>query len=146
MFGSNYPYGGNVSQYSTQMNGELDRLNNLVRQNSTLEKIETTLNSLTIDQLDGLSKNPVYVKAQQMYNANLMDYISSQYKRVFADGPGKQCVENLYTSLTQAISDVNAQKSIEDQKVRAMLELIESDPDMRDKVNKKLSSADDNTR
>lgn len=92
-----------------------------------LDEINREVGSLSVDEQNVLAKTQEYQMAKQTYEAGFMSF-SAEY----VNSPdGKVAAENLLATIRKSKEYIQSQIKAKEEKVNTLLELMESDPEMK---------------
>jgi hypothetical protein len=149
MFGNNSIYGASNGPFSSMSIDELqrnyqlqmERLNGMKQQQQAalpiLDEISRAFNSMTVDEQTLLMDSHEYKLAKEMYEASFMGYLSSKFSQEYVATPdGKLAAENLLSTIRSAKDKIAYESKVKKEKIDKMLELLENDPEMRERYDK----------
>ena len=148
-----FSYGSTPSPFSTMSLDELQRsyqlqmyrLNGMKQQQQMslpiLEEISKAFSSMTSDEQSILMDSHEYKLAKETYEAGFMGYLSSKFSQEYVSTPdGKMAAENLLNTIKSAKDKIAYESKVKKEKIDKMLELLENDPEMRDRYNKLVNA------
>lgn len=102
-----------------------------------LDEINREVGSLSVDEQNVLAKTQEYQMAKQTYEAGFMAFLGNKFSQEFVASPdGKVAAENLLATIRKSKAHIQSQIKAKEEKVNTLLELMESDPEMkRDLMN-----------
>lgn len=132
-FGSYAPFGGSLQDLQNSWLQQY--MNTQYMQNAksdVLDEINKEVSSLSNDQQVLLSKLQEYQMAKQAYEAGFMSFIGSKFSQEYVASPdGKVAAENLLATIKKSKAQIQSQIKAKEEKVNTLLELMESDPEMK---------------
>lgn len=106
-----------------------------------LDEISREVNSLSSDQQTLLSQLQEYQMAKQAYEAGFMAFIGSKFSQEYVQSPdGKVAADNLLSTIKKSKAQIQSQLKAKEEKVNTLLELMESDPEMKKRFDELLVS------
>lgn len=132
-FGGNVPFGGSLSDL--QNTWVQQYMNTQYMQNAKsniLDEINKEVSSLSTDEQTLLSQLQEYQMAKQAYEAGFMSFIGLKFSQEYVQSPdGKIAAENLLQVIKKSKQSIHKQLKAKEEKVNTLLELMESDPEMK---------------
>ena len=96
---------------------------------SILDEINKEVSSLSTDEQNLLSQLQEYQMAKQAYEAGFMSFIGLKFSQEYVQSPdGKIAADNLLSVIKKSKT---SQMKAKEEKVNTLLELMESDPEMK---------------
>lgn len=100
--------------------------------NNILDEINKEVSSLSTDQQTMLSQLQEYQMAKQAYEAGFMSFIGSKFSQEYVQSPdGKLAADNLLQVIRKSKNQIQNQIKAKEEKVNTLLELMETDPEMK---------------
>lgn len=121
---------------------QLESLNNRqqfgnnIGRSGVLISIEKTISNLSDDKKAKVLNLENVISAKNNYTQGLLDYMMSYYQDTYANTIGKPFAENLLEELNKGIKLIESEEEDDKKKIKAILALAESDPDIKSKINK----------
>lgn len=101
-------------------------------QSSTLDEINKEVAALATDEQNALAGTQEYQMAKQAYEAGFMTFLGLKFSSDYVSSPdGKLAAENLLTTIRKSKDVIRSQVKAKEDKVNALLDLVESDPEMK---------------
>lgn len=95
-----------------------------------LDEINREVGSLSVDEQNVLAKTQEYQMAKQTYEAGFMSFLGTKFSAEYVNSPdGKVAAENLLSTIRKEF--IQSQIKAKEEKVNTLLELMESDPEMK---------------
>lgn len=95
-----------------------------------LDEINREVGSLSVDEQNVLAKTQEYQMAKQTYEAGFMAFLGTKFSAEYVNSPdGKVAAENLLATIRKKF--IQSQIKAKEEKVNTLLELMESDPEMK---------------
>ena len=89
-----------------------------------LDEINREVGSLSVDEQNVLAK--------QTYEAGFMAFLGTKFSSEYVNSPdGKVAAENLLATIRKSKEYIQSQIKAKEEKVNTLLELMESDPEMK---------------
>lgn len=89
-----------------------------------LDEINRGVGSLSVDEQNVLAK--------QTYEAGFMAFLGTKFSSEYVNSPdGKVAAENLLSTIRKSKEFIQSQIKAKEEKVNTLLELMESDPEMK---------------
>lgn len=137
---SNVPFGGSINDL--QNSWVQQYMNTQYMQNAksnVLDEINKEVSSLNSDQQTLLSQLQEYQMAKQAYEAGFMAFIGAKFGQEYAQSPdGKVAADNLLSTIKKSKAKIESQLKAKEEKVNTLLELMESDPEMKKRFDELL--------
>lgn len=147
------PFGNYSNPFSTMSLDELQRnyqiqmekLNGMKQQQQMslpiLEEISKVFASMTVDEQASLMDSHEYKLAKETYETGFMGYLSSKFSQEYVSTPdGRLAAENLLSTIKSAKEKIAYESKVKKEKIDKMLELLENDPEMRERYDKLVNS------
>ena len=132
-FGGNVPFGGSLQDLQNSWLQQY--MNTQYMQNAKsniLDKINKEVGSLSSDEQVLLSQLQEYQMAKQAYEAGFMSFMGLKFSQEYVQSPdGKIAAENLLSVIRKSKNQIHSQLKAKEEKVNTLLELMESDPEMK---------------
>lgn len=97
-----------------------------------LDEINREVGSLSVDEQNVLAKTQEYQMAKQTYEAGFMAFLGTKFSSEYVNSPdGKVAAENLLATIRKSKEYIQSQIKAKEEKVNTLLELMESDPEMK---------------
>lgn len=132
-FGGNVPFGGSLNDLQNSWLQQY--MNTQYMQNAKsniLDEINKEVSSLSSDEQTLLSQLQEYQMAKQAYEAGFMSFIGLKFSQEYVTSPdGKIAAENLLATIRKSKAHIQSQIKAKEEKVNTLLELMESDPEMK---------------
>lgn len=125
------PFGTN---YTDLQNQYLQQLQVMQQQKTQpiLDEINREVGSLSVDEQNVLAKTQEYQMAKQTYEAGFMSFLGTKFSAEYVNSPdGKVAAENLLSTIRKSKEFIQSQIKAKEEKVNTLLELMESDPEMK---------------
>lgn len=132
-FGGNVPFGGSLNDLQNSWMQQY--MNAQYMQNAKsniLDEINKEVSSLSTDEQNLLSQLQEYQMAKQAYEARFMSFIGLKFSQEYVQSPdGKIAADNLLSVIKKSKTQIHSQMKAKEEKVNTLLELMESDPEMK---------------
>lgn len=132
-FGGNAPFGGSLTDLQNSWLQQY--MNTQYMQNAKsniLDEINKEVSALSSDEQTLLSQLQEYQMAKQAYEAGFMSFIGLKFSQEYVTSPdGKIAAENLLATIKKSKAHIQSQIKAKEEKVNTLLELMESDPEMK---------------
>lgn len=132
-FGGNVPFGGSLNDLQNSWLQQY--MNTQYMQNTKsniLDEINKEVSALSSDEQTLLSQLQEYQMAKQAYEAGFMSFIGLKFSQEYVTSPdGKIAAENLLATIRKSKAHIQSQIKAKEEKVNTLLELMESDPEMK---------------
>lgn len=100
--------------------------------NNILDEINKEVSSLSTDEQTLLSQLQEYQMAKQAYEAGFMSFIGLKFSQEYVQSQdGKIAADNLLSVIKKSKNQIRSQLKAKEEKVNTLLELMESDPEMK---------------
>lgn len=147
MFGQ--PFGNNYTDLQNQYMQQLQAMQSAQQaQQKTqpiLEEINREVGSLSIDEQKVLAQMQEYQMAKQTYEAGFMSFLGSKFSQEFVTSPdGKIAADNLLATIRKSKEHIHAQLKAKEEKVNTLLELVESDPEIKKRLDEVMLNKNSN--
>lgn len=134
---SNIPFGNSLNELQNSWLQQY--MNTQYMQNAKsnlLDEINKEVSTLSTDEQTLLSQQQEYQMAKQAYEAGFMSFIGLKFSQEYVQSPdGKVAAENLLKVIKNSKSIIQNQIKAKEEKVNTLLQLVESDPDMKKKLD-----------
>lgn len=134
---SNVPFGNSLNDLQNSWLQQY--MNTQYMQNAKsnlLDEINKEVNTLSTDEQTLLSQQQEYQMAKQAYEAGFMSFIGLKFSQEYVQSPdGKVAAENLLKVIKNSKNHIQNQIKAKEEKVNTLLQLVESDPDMKKKLD-----------
>lgn len=141
-FGGNVPFGGSLNDLQNSWLQQY--MNTQYMQNAKsniLDEINKEVSSLSSDEQTLLSQLQEYQMAKQAYEAGFMSFIGLKFSQEYVTSPdGKIAAENLLATIRKSKAHIQSQIKAKEEKVNTLLELMESDPEMKKRFDELMIS------
>ena len=150
MFGNNNPWGGNnpfqnqnLDQLQNQYQQQLDTLNRMrAAQTDILSEINKELSTLDKDEQGMLYESPEYIMSKNLYESAFLQFISNKFSAEFVSSPeGREAAMNLLKVIKTSKDKIAYQTKVKNDKINRVLEMLESDPEMRKRYDELTTSS-----
>lgn len=130
------PFGNNYTDLQNQYLQQLQVMQQAQQaQQKTqpiLDEINREVGSLSVDEQNVLAKTQEYQMAKQTYEAGFMSFLGTKFSSEYVNSPdGKVAAENLLSTIRKSKEFIQSQIKAKEEKVNTLLELMESDPEMK---------------
>lgn len=136
-FGGNVPFGGSLNDLQNSWIQQY--MNTQCMQNAKsnlLDEINKEVSTLSTDEQTLLSQQQEYQMAKQAYEAGFMSFIGLKFSQEYIQSPdGKVAAENLLKVIKNSKNIIQNQIKAKEEKVNTLLQLVESDPEMKKKLD-----------
>ena len=136
-FGGNVPFGGSLNDLQNSWLQQY--MNTQYMQNAKsnlLDEINKEVSTLSTDEQTLLSQQQEYQMAKQAYEAGFMSFIGLKFSQEYIQSPdGKVAAENLLKVIKNSKNIIQNQIKAKEEKVNTLLQLVESDPEMKKKLD-----------
>lgn len=103
---------------------------------SILDEINKEVAALAVDEQNALAGTQEYQSAKQAYEAGFMSFLGLRFSNDYVTSPeGKLAAENLLTTIRKSKDVIRSQVKAKEDKVNALLNLVESDPAMKQRFD-----------
>lgn len=141
-FGGNAPFGGSLTDLQNSWLQQY--MNTQYMQNAKsniLDEINKEVSALSSDEQTLLSQLQEYQMAKQAYEAGFMSFIGLKFSQEYVTSPdGKIAAENLLATIKKSKAHIQSQIKAKEEKVNTLLELMESDPEMKKRFDELMLS------
>lgn len=136
-FGGNVPFGSTLNDLQNSWIQQY--MNTQCMQNAKsnlLDEINKEVSTLSTDEQTLLSQQQEYQMAKQAYEAGFMSFIGLKFSQEYIQSPdGKVAAENLLKVIKNSKNIIQNQIKAKEEKVNTLLQLVESDPEMKKKLD-----------
>lgn len=106
-----------------------------------LEEISREVGSLSKEEQSFLAQTNEYQMAKQTYEAGFMAFLGNKFGSEYVSSPdGKLAAENLLDTIKKNKTIIQNQIKAKEERVNKLLELLETDPEMKKKMDEALLS------
>lgn len=134
---SNIPFGNSLNELQNSWLQQY--MNTQYMQNAKsnlLDEINKEVSTLSTDEQTLLSQQQEYQMAKQAYEAGFMSFIGLKFSQEYVQSPdGKVAAENLLKVIKNSKNVIQHQIKAKEEKVNTLLQLVESDPEMKKKLD-----------
>ena len=134
---SNVPFGNSLNDLQNSWLQQY--MNTQYMQNAKsnlLDEINKEVSTLSTDEQTLLSQQQEYQMAKQAYEAGFMSFIGLKFSQEYVQSPdGKVAAENLLKVIKNSKNAIQHQIKAKEEKVNTLLQLVESDPEMKKKLD-----------
>jgi uncharacterized membrane-anchored protein YjiN (DUF445 family) len=143
------PFGSNLTdlqEYYTQQLQTMQLAQQAQRKTQPLlEEITREVAALSKEEQTVLAQTDEYQMAKQTYEAGFMSYLGNKFGNEYASSPeGKIAAENLLDTIKRNKSKIQTQIKAKEERVNKLLELLETDPEMKKRMDEILLRKVDN--
>ena len=140
MFGNTNPWGSpfqnqNIDQLQSQYQAQLETLNRMKAaqaQNNILDEINKELSSLGKEEQLMLYESQEYLAAKGIYESAFLQFISNKFSSEYINSPeGREAATGLLKTIKSSKEKIALQARQKNEKINKVLEMLESDPEMR---------------
>jgi ribulose bisphosphate carboxylase small subunit len=140
MFGNTNNWGNpfqsqNLDQLQSQYQSQLETLNRMKAaqaQSNILDEINKELALLDKDEQLMLYESQDYLAAKSIYESAFLQFISNKFSAEYVNSPeGKEAAMGLLKTIKSSKERIALQTRQKAEKINKMLEMLESDPEMR---------------
>lgn len=140
MFGNTSPWGSpfqnqNIDQLQSQYQAQLETLNRMKAaqaQNNILDEINKELSSLDKEEQIVLYESQEYLAAKGIYESAFLQFISNKFSGEYVNTPeGREAAMGLLKTIKSSKDKIAIQTRQKNEKINKVLEMLESDPEMR---------------
>lgn len=119
------PFGSNYTDLQNQYLQQLQVMQQAQQKTQPiLDEINREVGSLSVDEQNVLAK--------QTYEAGFMAFLGTKFSSEYVNSPdGKVAAENLLATIRKSKEYIQSQIKAKEEKVNTLLELMESDPEMK---------------
>lgn len=122
------PFGTN---YTDLQNQYLQQLQVMQQAQQAQQKTQPILDEIN-REVGSLSVDEQNVLAKQTYEAGFMAFLGTKFSSEYVNSPdGKVAAENLLATIRKSKEYIQSQIKAKEEKVNTLLELMESDPEMK---------------
>ena len=126
----------NLDELQRNYQLQMERVNNMKQTQQTslpvMEEINRLVSSMTSDEQSILMESHEYQLAKQTYEAGFMAYLSGIFSSDYMASPdGKLAAEGLLNTIRGVKDKITYEAKVKREKMDKMLELLDSDPEMR---------------
>lgn len=122
------PFGSN---YTDLQNQYLQQLQVMQQAQQAQQKTQPILDEIN-REVGSLSVDEQNVLAKQTYEAGFMAFLGTKFSSEYVNSPdGKVAAENLLATIRKSKEYIQSQIKAKEEKVNTLLELMESDPEMK---------------
>lgn len=122
------PFGSN---YTDLQNQYLQQLQVMQQAQQAQQKTQPILDEIN-REVGSLSVDEQNVLAKQTYEAGFMAFLGTKFSAEYVNSPdGKVAAENLLATIRKSKEFIQSQIKAKEEKVNTLLELMESDPEMK---------------
>lgn len=125
------PFGSNYTDLQNQYLQQLQVMQQAQQKTQPiLDEINREVGS--VDEQNVLAKTQEYQMAKQTYEAGFMAFLGTKFSSEYVNSPdGKVVAENLLATIRKSKEYIQSQIKAKEEKVNTLLELMESDPEMK---------------
>lgn len=137
------PFGNNLSDLQNQYLQQLQVIQQTQKAQTQpiLEEINREVGSLSKEEQSFLAQNNEYQMAKQTYEAGFMAFLGNKFGSEYVSSPdGKLAAENLLDTIKKNKTIIQNQIKAKEERVNKLLELLETDPEMKKKMDEALLS------
>ena len=137
------PYGNNLSDLQNQYLQQLQVIQQTQKAQTQpiLEEISREVGSLSKEEQSFLAQTNEYQMAKQTYEAGFMAFLGNKFGSEYVSSPdGKLAAENLLDTIKKNKTIIQNQIKAKEERVNKLLELLETDPEMKKKMDEALLS------
>lgn len=144
MFGTtSTPFGSNLSELQNNYWTQIQAMQQMeaARKNETpiLDLINKEVASLSQDEQSALASTQEYQAAKQTYEAGFMSFLGNKFSQEYvSSADGKVAAENLLNTIKKAKEKIAVELKTRQEKMNAMLSLLENDPDIKKKYDEMM--------
>ena len=96
------------------------------------ENKDKLLSAIEMMRKSGQISEEQYQMAKQTYEAGFMSFLGTKFSAEYVNSPdGKVAAENLLSTIRKSKEFIQSQIKAKEEKVNTLLELMESDPEMK---------------
>lgn len=111
------------------------------RTSNILDEVNKEVASLATDEQNALAVTQEYQMAKQAYEAGFMSFIGLKFSQEYTGTPeGKLAAENLLGTIRRSKDVIRSQVKAKEDKVNALLDLVESDPEMKKRFDELMTN------
>lgn len=137
------PFGNNLSDLQNQYLQQLQVIQQTQKAQTQpiLEEINREVGSLSKEEQSFLAQTNEYQMAKQTYEAGFMAFLGNKFGSEYVSSPdGKLAAENLLDTIKKNKTIIQNQIKAKEERVNKLLELLETDPEMKKKMDEALLS------
>ena len=137
------PFGNNLSDLQNQYLQQLQVIQQTQKAQiqPILEEISREVGSLSKEEQSFLAQTNEYQMAKQTYEAGFMAFLGNKFGSEYVSSPdGKLAAENLLDTIKKNKTIIQNQIKAKEERVNKLLELLETDPEMKKKMDEALLS------
>lgn len=137
------PFGNNLSDLQNQYLQQLQVIQQTQKAQTQpiLEEISREVGSLSKEEQSFLAQTNEYQMAKQTYEAGFMSFLGNKFGSEYVSSPdGKLAAENLLDTIKKNKTIIQNQIKAKEERVNKLLELLETDPEMKKKMDEALLS------
>lgn len=137
------PFGNNLSDLQNQYLQQLQVIQQTQKAQTQpiLEEISREVGSLSKEEQSFLAQTNEYQMAKQTYEAGFMAFLGNKFGSEYVSSPdGKLAAENLLDTIKKNKTIIQNQIKAKEERVNKLLELLETDPEMKKKMDEVLLS------
>lgn len=144
MFGTtSTPFGSNLSELQNNYWTQIQAMQQMeaAKKNETplLDLINKEVASLSQDEQSALASTQEYQAAKQTYEAGFMSFLGTKFSQEYvSSADGKVAAENLLNTIRKAKEKIAVELKARQEKMNAMLSLLENDPDIKKKYDEMM--------
>lgn len=141
LFGQSF--GNNLSDLQNQYLQQLQVIQQTQKAQTQpiLEEISREVGSLSKEEQSFLAQTNEYQMAKQTYEAGFMAFLGNKFGSEYVSSPdGKLAAENLLDTIKKNKTIIQNQIKAKEERVNKLLELLETDPEMKKKMDEALLS------
>lgn len=135
------PFENNLSDLQNQYLQQLQVIQQTqkVQTQPILEEISREVGSLSKEEQSFLAQTNEYQMAKQTYEAGFMAFLGNKFGSEYVSSPdGKLAAENLLDTIKKNKTIIQNQIKAKEERVNKLLELLETDPEMKKKMDEAL--------
>lgn len=130
------PFGGSLQDLQSNWMQQYAAMQQMQQVQQTaqpvLESINKEIMALSTDEQNILASTTDYKMSKQTYEAGFMSFLGTKFSNEYVNTPeGKVAAENLLATIRKSKDGINAQLRAKEEKVNTLLNLVESDPEMK---------------
>ena len=137
------PFGNNLSDLQNQYLQQLQVIQQTQKAQTQpiLEEISREVGSLSKEEQSFLAQTNEYQMAKQTYEAGFMAFLGNKFGSEYVSSPdGKLAAENLLDTIKKNKTIIQNQIKDKEERVNKLFELLETDPEMKKKMDEALLS------
>lgn len=137
------PFGNNLSDLQNQYLQQLQVIQQTQKAQTQpiLEEISREVGSLSKEEQSFLAQTNEYQMAKQTYEAGFMAFLGNKFGSEYVSSPdGKLAAENLLDTIKKNKTIIQNQIKAKEERVNKLLELLETDPETKKKMDEALLS------